>query len=103
MIRASYQTAPLTAYRPELQALARALYDLIRTSLPEARAIEYKGSYSFLVGHEGRTAAKVIIVQHGLGRLCNGWYPEDGVYALVRVERDDADTVGVAPKHLLWK
>jgi hypothetical protein len=94
---ASYQTAPLLHYRQEFQQLAAELFRKTSLLLNKRVSIEYKGSYSFVLG---ATVAKIIIYQHRLGRE-NGYFPQlqDGVYVLLRTTGSGVNTIGVAPKH----
>jgi hypothetical protein len=117
----SYQTIPLTDYRPQFRTLATRLFDLVRQRTAPGKAIEYDGGYSVVAKPNSQTIAKIIVFEKGKGKV-NGKWPHhfpDGVYILVRtsgagasrmwnVHRDKlrtlsgldpSETIGVAPKH----
>ena len=97
----SYQTAPLTDYRPELRERAAALFRQVAVRTGPARAREHRGSFSILAVSSDATAAKIVIFEAGKGKW-NG--PEldlaDGVYVLIRLPGNaTGKTIGVAPMH----
>lgn len=99
----SYQTAPLSDYRDEHRALAEQVFTTAAAQLPPSLAHAYKGSYSFFEPRFIKeTVAKIIIFEHGLGKVNHDWpIDRDGVYILLRIHgASDQPTVGgVAPTH----
>jgi hypothetical protein len=100
MAKASYQTAPLTSYGKQHQDFAEKLYNALSPRLGLQLSKKYKGSYSFFLKEAGPTSAKIIIYEDGKGKT-NGEWPiyRDGVYLLLRCDRNEKGTIGVAPKH----
>ena len=95
----SYQTAPLSDYQPQYQRLAESLFATIKGRVPSAKAVKYKGSYSF-IRKDGKTMAKIIIIEANRGRKNRDFAVEDdGVYLLKRCDYAGSETLGVAPKH----
>jgi hypothetical protein len=98
----SYQTAPLIEYSPNLRRRAAEIFELVARRV-KGKAVRYKGSFSVLASTAEHTAAKILIVEEGKGKM-NGDAPPfpDGVYVLIRTTANPAmrlRTIGVAPKH----
>lgn len=68
---AGYQTEPLGVYRTEFFSLAEEVFDFIRSQIGDKFCKQEKGSYS-LRDRGGMTIAKVVIIQHGIGRIHGG-------------------------------
>ena len=96
----SYQTAPLAEYSPALLERAATLFRLVSERVGNARAKEFKGSFSAIAASSDATAAKIVIYEAGKGKI-NGHDPQlaDGVYVLIRVHGKVPHTIGVAPMH----
>ncbi|MFB3814078.1 MAG: hypothetical protein ACE14L_08190 [Terriglobales bacterium] len=94
----SYETAPLTEYSPEYQALAEQLFNAAATLVGAAACEKHAGSCSFFTA-ERTTAAKIIIYERRRGKEY-GAFPmlQDGVYLLLRTQRPAPTTLGVAPR-----
>ncbi|HWR51215.1 MAG TPA: hypothetical protein VN428_08920 [Bryobacteraceae bacterium] len=98
----SYQSAPLIDYSPVLQRRAEDLFGRIVQHVGPVKALRYKGSYSVISSSGDHTAAKIVIVEDGKGKV-NGDSPPlcEGVYVLIRTQPSKARrrTIGLAPKH----
>ena len=95
----SYQTAPLTEYRPEFQTLAREIFEHVQSSVGPRRAHRFKGSYSFFAHGNPSTLAKVVIFENDKGKVNGHWPVRDGVYVFTRCAAGEPDSIGVAPAH----
>jgi hypothetical protein len=110
----SYQTAQLYEYDPTLQKQASKLFQWVQECIGKTKATKYDGSYSIFHSRGSYTAAKIIIYERSLGRMCGDW-PSliDGVYVLIRANgrvgdkiwgdipeiADHTRTLGIAPNH----
>jgi len=114
----SYQTGRFSEYVAEFVDVAGRLANLIQQRQTGKPVVRFEGSYSIVSPNSSETSAKILIFQHGVGRINFGPLAlrNDGVYVMVRrngtvgpavqasgfamlSRLDPRDEIGVAPKH----